>query len=68
MKSLVFDMVENIAEHEKSFIKNKTQTIGETVCLGQKEKKQSNDLSRGEGSKRGHGRNNFRGKGGRRNC
>jgi hypothetical protein len=64
MKSITFDsLVEKVEEHEKAFGKKTTQTTGETVCLARKGKNQSNDSSRGEGSKRGCGRKNFRGKG-----
>jgi len=55
--------VEKVVEHEKSFEKKIDQPIRETLCLAQKGKNQSHDYSRGEGSKRGCGRNTFKGRG-----
>jgi hypothetical protein len=47
----------------KPLERRSTHPTGETMCLAQKGKNQSHDSSRGEGSKRGCGRNNFRGRG-----
>jgi hypothetical protein len=64
LKSLNFDsLVEKIVEHEKDFRKKTVHPTGETMCLAQKGKNQSHDSSRGEGSKRGHGKKYFRGRG-----
>jgi hypothetical protein len=64
IKSIMFDtLVEKFAEHEKSFGKKSVHPTSEIMCLIQKRKNQSHDYSRGEGNKRGHGRNNFRGRG-----
>lgn len=73
MKSFNFDtLVEKIAKCEKAFGKKKTiQSNVEIACLAHKEKKKINDSSRGdsrrESNKRGHGRRQFRGRGGRHN-
>jgi hypothetical protein len=64
MKSITFDkLVEKVVEHEKSFGNKSTNSIGETVCLAQKDKIKPHDSSIGERNKRGHGRKTFRGRG-----
>ena len=57
--------MEKITKHDKEFGKKTIQPTEETICLPQKEMNQSHDSSRGDGSKRGHGRNNFIGRGSR---
>jgi hypothetical protein len=65
LESLNFDTsVEKIAKCEMAFGKKTAQPTGETVCLAKKGKNQSHDSSRGEGSKRGREKKNFRGGGG----
>jgi hypothetical protein len=59
--------VEKVAKCEKDFGKKTTNFTGETMCLAHKGKNQSHDCSRGEGSKRGRGINDFIGMGGRHN-
>ena len=56
-------MVEKIIEGDKAFGKNVVHPNGETSCLAEKGKNQSHDSFRGDGSKRGHGINNFKGRG-----
>jgi hypothetical protein len=55
-------LVDKVAKCEKYFGKKITYTTREIACLAQKGKNQSHDSSRGEGSKREHGNNNFRGR------
>ena len=68
MKLLNFEtLVEKIAEHEKAFGEKTTQSNVEIIFLAQKDKKQTNDSSRGESGRRGHGKIQFIGKGSRHN-
>ena len=55
--------MEKIAEREKAFGKKTIQPTRETMFLSPKGKDQSHDSSVGDGNKRGHGRNKFRGRG-----
>ena len=63
MNSITFDnLVKKFEESEKDFGNKISYPSGDTICLSQKYKNQSLDSSIGEGSKRGCGRNNFKGK------
>jgi hypothetical protein len=54
--------VEKVAKCEKTFGKKLAHSIGETVCLAQKEKSKPHDSFKGESNKRGHGRKIFKGR------
>ena len=67
-KYLTFDtLVEKITDRENSFGKKSSEPTGESLCFVQKEKNQPKDPFKGDSNKRGRGRRNFRGKGGKNN-
>ena len=67
-KSLTFEtLVEKIADREKYFGKKTTEHSRESLCFAQKSKNHTKYHPKGESSKRGGGRRNFRGRGGRNN-
>jgi hypothetical protein len=64
MKSITFDkLVEKLVEHEKDFGNKSSHSIGETMCIYQKEKNKPHDYSIGKRNRRGRGRKNFIGRG-----